>query len=47
MDDIIVYGESFDECLVHLETVVETKTCIQNLRQSYPRIMNYSPATST
>ena len=22
MDDITVYGQSFDECLVHLETVL-------------------------
>ena len=22
MDDITVYGESFDECLIHLETVL-------------------------
>ena len=28
MDDIIVYGERFDECLVHLETVLHI--CIQN-----------------
>ena len=28
MDDIIVYGERFDECLVHLETVLHR--CIQN-----------------
>ena len=28
MDDITVYGESFDECLVHLETVLHR--CIEN-----------------
>ena len=27
MDDITVYGESFDECLVHLETVLHI--CIE------------------
>ena len=27
MDDITVYGESFDECLVHLETVLHR--CIE------------------
>ena len=26
MDDIKVYGESFDECLVHLETVLHRFT---------------------
>ena len=38
MDDITVYGESFDECLVHLETVLHrwiAKNLVVNLEKCH------------